>query len=870
MPNNHLPILPPDLPAADDLLRTLLNISQSGVMLLRPVYDAAGAAILDFRLDYLNPAAQQMLRLPERPAESFRTRYPTADVAGVFGFYRDAFLSGRTEQRENNYQHDDLDGYYLLVARRQGSVLMVSFTDTNDQPRTATEQALRASQARELEARAGAEREREQLELLLHAAPAMICVFEGPQHVFGFVNPPYQALVGPRPLLGRPIAEAMPELAGQPIFDLLDRVYRTGETFRANEMLVQLDHANEGRQVLEKRYYNFIYQARHDQAGTTNGIFVFAYDVTPQVRARQQVQELNEELAAINEELRASNDEFLTANTALALAQQELHALNQELEARVAARTREAQEAHAKTERQRRRLEHLFMAAPAAICILTGPELVFELVNPGYQALFPGRALLGRPIARALPEIANHAVYHTIRRVLETGTTYEAPGLLIPIARPEDGALEDRYFNYVQQARLDEHGRIDGVLVFAFEVTQQVQATQAAAAASERLRLLTDALPVLIGYLDHEHRYQFANLAYRAWFNLDPAALLGRKVRDVVGEQAYDNTRAYMARALAGERLSFETRMRYRPDFVKHIHTDYIPDVQHGEVRGFYTLVTDITEQTRARQQVQELNEELAAINEEMLVANEELRDTNDRLSHTNVDLDTFVYTASHDLKAPIANIEGLLLALEDQLPEPVRRHPDVLHLLRLMHGSVDRFQRTLVHLTDVSKLQPAHAEPAETVDLAALAEAVHLDLAPALAAAQGRLTVDVAACPTVRFSPKNLRSILYNLLSNAIKYHAPHRPARVQLRASCSDGQVQLEVQDNGLGLSPDEQSKLFVMFRRLHTHVEGTGVGLYMVKRMVENAGGTIAVQSTPDVGSTFTVRLPQRAATQPPGFA
>ena len=240
-----------------------------------------------------------------------------AEMAGVFGFYRDAFLSGQVARRQNNYQHDGLDGYYLLVAQRQGDVLVVNFTDTNDQARPDTVQELRASQARKLEARAETELQRQQLEQMLHDAPAMICVFDGPRHVFQFVNPPYQALVGPRPLLGKPIAEAMPELVGQPIFGLLDEVYRTGETFRAAEMLVQLDHGNEGRRELEKRYYNFIYQARHDQHGAINGIFVFAYDVTPQVLARQQVQELNEELAAINEIMAVANEELRDTNNRL-------------------------------------------------------------------------------------------------------------------------------------------------------------------------------------------------------------------------------------------------------------------------------------------------------------------------------------------------------------------------------------------------------------------------------------------------------------------------------------------------------------------------------------------------------------------------
>ncbi|MFD2718187.1 PAS domain-containing protein [Hymenobacter monticola] len=849
------PALPPDFPPSEDLLRVLLDISQNGVMLMRPVYDATGATVVDFGIDYLNPAAQQMLQLPERPAASFHTIYPTADAAGVFAFYRDAFLSGQTARRENNYQHDSLDGYFLLMARRQADVLVVTFTDTNDQPRTATEQALRISQARELEARAVAERERGQLELLFRDAPAMICVFQGPQHVFEFVNPPYQALVGPRPLVGRAIAEAMPELAGQPIFDLLDSVYRTGETYRANEMLVQLDHDNEDRRELEKRYYNFIYQARHDRQGAINGIFVFAYDVTPQVLARQQVQELNEELAAINEELRASNDEFLTTNTALTLAQEEVYLLNQDLEKRVAERTRELLQ-------QQAMLSQILRQVPAFIATLGGPEHRYTFFNEPYQQLTGQRPRLGLPVAQALPELAAQGFVSRLNEVYTSGQPFEAKEMLVELFDPGTGQSQSSYVDFVYQPLRDDRGQTTGILVFIVDSTAKVHARRATEAAAQRLRVLTDALPVLIGYLDREQRYQFANLAYRGWFNIDPTALLGRKVRDVVGEQAYANAQGYIVRALAGERLSFESWMPYRENFVRHIRTDYIPDVKNGEVLGFYTLVTDITDQTEARERVQELNEELAAINEEMLAANDELRDTNERLSYTNVDLDTFVYTASHDLKAPIANIEGLLLALQEQLPEPVRHHPDVTHLLGLMQGSVDRFQRTLVHLTDVSKLQPAHAEPPETVDLAALIESVRLDLAPVVAAAQGQLSVDVAACPTVRFSPKNLRSIVYNLLSNAFKYHAPDRPARVRLRATCPPGQVRLEVQDNGLGLTADEQSKLFVMFRRLHTHVEGTGVGLYMVKRMVENAGGTIQVESAPGVGSTFTVQLPNRA--------
>ncbi|MFC6225455.1 PAS domain-containing protein [Hymenobacter artigasi] len=869
MPDSSHPPLPADLLSSHDLLQVVLSTSQNGIMLLRPVYDAAGTTIVDLAWAYLNPAARQMLSLPEHPTESFLTLFPTAVAAGVFGFYRDAFLSGQEARRQNNYQHDGLDGYYLLVAQRQGELLVVNFTDTNDQARSAIVEELRISQARELEARAETEQQRQQLEQMLHDAPAMICVFDGPQHTFQFVNPAYQALVGNRPLVGLSVAVAMPELVDQPIFDLLDSVYQTGETFRASEMLVQLDHDNEGRQEMEKRYYNFIYQARHDQRGAITGIFVFAYDVTPQVLVRQEVQNLNEELAAINEEmaatneeLRASNDEFMATNTALAHSEQALYSLNQELESRVVARTQESQTARDEAERQRFRFQRVFEQAPVAICVFRGPDYVLEIVNPPMARML-GRAksqLVGLLFFEAVPEMEEQGLRAILDEVRRTGVAFVAQEQPIRLAHHK--ADEVGYFNFVYQPLHNEQGQPTGITCIATEVTEQVLARQTTEAAAQRLRLLTDALPVLISYVDRDERYQFVNQSYRRWFGRDPETMMGKSVLEIIGPAAYAPVQGYIARALAGEHLEFEARMPYREDFVRHIRTDYIPDVHHGEVRGFYALVTDITEQVEARQHVQELNEELAAINEEMLTANEELRDTNDRLNHTNVDLDTFVYTASHDLKAPIANIEGLLLALAEQLPATARHAPDVTHLLDMMSGSVTRFQRTLGHLTDVSKLQQAHTEPAEAVDLAALAEAVRLDLEPALAAAAGHLTLDVADCPTVRFSPKNLRSILYNLLSNAIKYQVPDRAPQVLLRVARRQGQVQLEVHDNGLGLTEAEQAKLFVMFRRLHTHVEGTGVGLYMVKRMVENAGGSIRVQSEPGVGSTFTVLLPDRA--------
>ncbi len=752
----------------------------------------------------------------------------------------------------------------VLDAQGRVSHIIHAVINVTDQVRT--EVRLRESQAREQAAAAAAEAQRQQLYQTFQEAPAMICVFDGPQHVFQFVNPPYQALVGNRPLVGKPIAQAMPELAGQPIFELLDQVYRTGETFRASEMLVQLDHDNLGPQALEKRYYNFIYQARHSLSGAINGIFVFAYEVTTQVLARQQVQELNEELAATNEELHASNEEFLHANSQLTYAQLQLQQLNQELEARVAARTQDARAARANTERQRRQLEDLFMRAPAPICILGGPDWVYELVNPSYQRMFPGRPLLGLPLLQALPEVADQPLVAILRGVYDMGVPFAGKEVLVPLARTEGGPIEDIYFDLAYQARFDEAGQIDGFVTYANDVTEQVLARRERAAQEQRLHALFEQAPVAIAvFQGPDYVLDVVNPLMGDMLGQPAAHLAGQPFFTALPELEDQGLRQLLDQVRqTGQPYAAQERpvrlAHHQPGEVGYFNFVYQPlRAAAGQAFGIACVAIEVTTQVLARRQVQNLNEELAAINEEMYATNEELGHTNYQLTRTNVDLDNFIYTASHDLKQPIANIEGLLLALTHELPAEARQAALVLPILERMYGAVERFKKTIGDLTEVSKLQQAHAQPARTVLLRPAIQEVALDLDPVLLAAQGRLELAVPPSQVVTFSEKNLRSVVYNLLSNAIKYRASDRFLRVRISAHSVAGRVELRVQDNGLGLDASQQARLFGLFQRLHTHVEGTGIGLYMVKKIVENAGGTITVQSELGVGSTFIVSLP-----------
>ena len=162
----------------------------------------------------------------------------------------------------------------------------------------------------------------------------------------------------------------------------------------------------------------------------------------------------------------------------------------------------------------------------------------------------------------------------------------------------------------------------------------------------------------------------------------------------------------------------------------------------------------------------------------------------------------------------------------------------------------------TSPHLTAVARLQKERGQPELPIDVASIIRDVLLDLPPLLAETGGRSDVGVWTCPKLVFSEKNLRSVVYNLLSNALKYRHPDREPLVRVHSYFEGKYVVLEVQDNDLGMDISTERPLFGLFQRYHTHVEGSGAGLYMVKKIVENAGGRIAVQSQVGTGSTFSV--------------
>lgn len=246
-------------------------------------------------------------------------------------------------------------------------------------------------------------------------------------------------------------------------------------------------------------------------------------------------------------------------------------------------------------------------------------------------------------------------------------------------------------------------------------------------------------------------------------------------------------------------------------------------------------------------------------INDKKLLE-EQLTHSNQKLVNINNDLENFVYTASHDLKAPINNIDGLLNSVKDELGAECEKKLEDSGILEMFNTSIQKFKDTLFDLTTLGKTQNGLAEEIKSrVDFKEVLDQVKFDLMDDIELSHAKIFDYLTEVSFINFSRKNLRSILYNLLSNAIKYASPDRIPEVIIRTSkVKENLILLEVKDNGLGISPEDQEKVFSMYQRIHTHVEGTGVGLNIVKRIVENNGGQIELESLEGKGSTFKIYL------------
>jgi PAS domain S-box-containing protein len=307
------------------------------------------------------------------------------------------------------------------------------------------------------------------------------------------------------------------------------------------------------------------------------------------------------------------------------------------------------------------------------------------------------------------------------------------------------------------------------------------------------------------------------------------------------GSSSAELSEHYIARAVKGEHVRFEW-MHLRPDGSEIPCEVGLTAFRVGPRLVVQGIVRDITQRKAAEAVV-------AAHREELRLRVEELQ-------RANVEIESFLYTVSHDLKAPLVTLHGmigLLLGSAGERLGPVERH-----YIQRMRANVDHMQRLVEDLLDMARLGRTQEE-LETFDVSEALLAAAEQLGGGLSNSRLELSCP-ARLGVTRYDKRRLLQIFANLLSNAIHYASLERRPQVEIRSETNGDVLTIHVRDNGIGIEERFFDRIFQIFEKVSPGTgEGTGVGLSIVKKIVELHGGQIWVRSKIGEGSTFSFTVP-----------
>jgi signal transduction histidine kinase len=222
-------------------------------------------------------------------------------------------------------------------------------------------------------------------------------------------------------------------------------------------------------------------------------------------------------------------------------------------------------------------------------------------------------------------------------------------------------------------------------------------------------------------------------------------------------------------------------------------------------------------------------------------------------LTQTNKDLKQFSYITSHNLRAPLSNLTGLLNLLEDI---PIENQ-ELKEILNGFNKSTHLLNDTINDLVKVIIIKDNPSIQKEAVLIKEIFENVFNQLSFQIELYKPIIKLNFEKVSIININKAYIESILLNLLTNAIKYRSENRKLKIIITANQVDNQVELTFKDNGIGIDLERnRDKIFGLYQRFHNYPDSKGLGLYLVKSQVETMGGTISIESEVNKGTSFTL--------------
>jgi PAS domain S-box-containing protein len=635
-----------------------------------------------------------------------------------------------------------------------------------------------------------------------------------------------------RSVVGLPLAQAVPELEGQPFVDMLKNVIETGTDLKGSSVPAKLRVDG----ILKTFYFDYHYKAIKNKSGQTYCILHTAADVTEYVLHQSVADHTWEDKASLlreqslNEKLTLANLELLTLNAnEQIVANEKVQALNDELSlsnAALASSRQTFQELNKELKLSEGKLEQIIGQLPAPILVLKGPDQVIATTNQALLQFWDKKSeqVIGHRMLEVFPELASQAFSSQWKHVFETGESITNREKAVYLIR-KNGIKERRYVDYYYQALFDSFGQPSAVLATILDITDKVIARQNVEEAEARLRMAIDSAELGTWNINTETGDFIPSLRFKEIF--------GFYINDPMSYEAAVNQIDMEYRNLVTEQIEIAISRKekfemeypikgYRDHQTRWVRvTGKVFSPTGDKPANFSGTVQDITQRKQEEQRK-----------------------------------DDFISIASHELKTPITTLKATL-----QILNRMKEDPNASLLPRLI-DQANKSTSKIVNLVD-DLLHSARTASGQLhlnktwfsiVDLL-LECSSHVQLT-----GKHNLTIQGDEHLKIFADDHRINQVVVNILGNAVKYASESK--EIYLLVEPLGNQVKISVKDFGPGISQDKIPHLFDRYYRADeqgSQYSGLGLGLYISAEIIRRHGGEIGVDSELGEGTTFWFTLP-----------